>query len=69
MTADRIVVAFVIAAAAFAMGLQTSKPEPVICPDKAPGEQLISITINGPMTICTYATPIYGRALRKATRS
>jgi len=63
--ADRIVVAFVIACAAYAMGLQTgaTNPEPVICPDKAPGEQLISITINGPTTICTYASP-YGRSLR-----
>lgn len=65
--ADRIIVAFVIACAAYAMGLQTgaTNPEPVICPDKALGEQLISITINGPMTICTYA-PSYGRATRRA---
>lgn len=64
--ADRIVVAFVIAAAAYAMGLQTgtTNPAPVICPDKAPGEQLISITISGPITVCTYAAPI-GRSLRK----
>lgn len=63
MIADRIVVGATIAAAAFAMGLQTSKPEPVICPDKAPNEQLVSITINGPTTICTYSTS-YGKALR-----
>lgn len=63
MIADRIVVGATIAAAAFAMGLQTSKPEPVICPDKAPNEQLVSITINGPTTICSYANA-YGRAIR-----
>ncbi len=65
MTADRIVVIATVAAAAFALGIQKSEPAPVICPDKAPGETLISITINGPTTICTYASP-YGRALRKA---
>ena len=50
----------------FALGLEIgSEAKPVICPDKAPGEQLVSITINGPMTICTYA-PSYGRATRRA---
>lgn len=51
----------------FALGLEIgSEAKPVICPDKAPHEKLVSITINGPMTICTYAAPIYGRSLRKA---
>ncbi len=71
MTADRIVVLATIAAAAFAIGMDYGTSQPVICPDKAPGEQLVSITINGPLTVCTYAAPIYGRSLksRKATRS
>ena len=65
MTADRIVVLATIAAAAFAIGMDYGTSQPVICPDKAPGEQLISITISGPITVCTYAAPI-GRSLRKA---
>lgn len=69
MIADRIVVGATIAAAAFAIGLDYGKSAPVICPDKAPHEQLVSITITGQTTICTYASPIYGRSLRKATRS
>jgi hypothetical protein len=67
--ADRIVVLFTVAAAAFAIGMNYGTSKPVICPDKAPGEQLVSITIAGQTTICTYASPIYGRSLRKATRS
>lgn len=67
--ADRIVVAVTIAAAAFALGMDYGTSKPVVCPDKAPHEQLVSITITGQTTICTYASPIYGRALRKAARS
>lgn len=65
MIADRIVVGATIAASAFAIGMDygTTNPPPVICPDKAPHEQLVSITINGPTTICTYSTS-YGKALR-----
>lgn len=65
MIADRIVVLATVAAAAFAIGLDYGTSKPVICPDKAPTEQLVSITINGPVTICTYANG-YGRALRSA---
>jgi len=63
MTADRIAVSVTIACAAFAIGMDYGTSKPVICPDKAPGEQLISITINGPTTICAYANA-YGRAIR-----
>lgn len=65
MNADRIVVLATVAAAAFAIGLGYGQSAPVVCPDKAPGEQLVSITLNGPVTVCTYASP-YGHALRKA---
>jgi hypothetical protein len=67
MTTDAKVFAGCCVIAIFALGLEIgSEAKPVICPDKAPHEQLVSITINGPMTICTYAAPIYGRSLRKA---
>ena len=67
MTTDAKVFAACCVIGIFALGLEIgSEAKPIICPDKAPGEQLISITINGPMTICTYAAPIYGRSLRKA---
>ncbi len=67
MTADAKVFAGCCVIAIFALGLEIgSEAKPVICPDKAPHEQLVSITINGPTTICTYAAPIYGRSLRKA---
>lgn len=67
MSADAKVFAGCCVIGIFALGLEIgSEAKPVICPDKAPGEQLISITINGPMTICTYSAPIYGRSLRKA---
>ncbi len=67
MTIDAKVFAGCCVAAIFALGLEIgSEAKPVICPDKAPHEQLVSITINGPTTICTYAAPIYGRSLRKA---
>lgn len=65
MIADRIVVGAVIACAAFAAGMDYGKSATVICPDKAPGEQLVSITITGHTTICTYS-PSYGRSTRKA---
>lgn len=65
MTADRVVVLFTVAAAAFAIGMDYGTSKPVVCPDKAPHEQLVSITINGPITTCVYASG-YGRALRKA---
>jgi hypothetical protein len=67
MTTDAKVFAGCCVIAIFALGLEIgSEAKPVICPDKAPHEQLVSITINGPTTICTYAAPIYGRSLRKA---
>ena len=67
MTTDAKVFAGCCVIAIFALGIEIgSEAKPVICPDKAPNEQLVSITINGPMTICTYAAPIYGRSLRKA---
>ena len=67
MTTDAKVFAGCCVIGIFALGLEIgSEAKPVICPDKAPHEQLVSITINGPMTICTYAAPIYGRPLRKA---
>lgn len=61
--ADRIVVGVTIACAAFAIGMDYGTSKPIVCPDKAPHEQLVSITINGPTTICTYSTS-YGKALR-----
>lgn len=67
MTADRLIVATTIAAASFALGMDYGTSKPVVCPDKSPNEQLVSITINGPTTICTYASQI-GRATRKAVR-
>ena len=67
MTIDAKVFAGCCVIGIFALGLEIgSESKPVICPDKAPHEQLVSITINGPTTICTYAAPIYGRSLRKA---
>ncbi len=70
MTIDAKVFAGCCVIAIFALGLEIgSEAKPVICPDKAPSEQLVSITVTGSITVCTYATPIYGRALRKATRS
>ena len=67
MTTDAKVFAGCCVIAIFALGLEIgSEAKPVICPDKAPHEQLVSSTINGPTTICTYAAPIYGRSLRKA---
>ena len=67
MTTDAKVFAGCCVIAIFALGIEIgSEAKPVICPDKAPHEQLVSITINGPTTICTYAAPIYGRSLRKA---
>lgn len=65
MNADRIVVLATVAAAAFVIGLGYGQSAPVVCPDNAPGEQLVSITLNGPVTICTYSTS-YGKALRRA---
>lgn len=63
MTADRLIVATTIAAASFALGMDYGTSQPVICPESA-GEQLVSITINGPTTICTYSVPV-GRATRR----
>ncbi len=66
MTIDAKVFAGCCVIGIFALGLEIgSEAKPVICPDEAPHEQLVSITINGPMTICTYAAP-YGRATRRA---
>ena len=65
MTTDAKIFTNYCVAAIFALGLEIgSEAKPIICPDKAPGEQLISITISGPITVCTYAAPI-GRSLRK----
>lgn len=65
MIADRIVVIATVACAAFAIGMDYGTSKPVVCPDKAPHEQLVSITINGPVTVCTYSNS-YGKGLRRA---
>jgi len=65
MTIDAKVFLGCCVIAIFALGIEIgSESKLVICPDKAPGEQLISITISGPITVCTYAAPI-GRSIRK----
>jgi hypothetical protein len=65
MTTDAKVFLGCCVVAIFALGLEIgSEAKPVICPDKGPHEQLVSITISGQITVCTYAAPI-GRSLRK----
>lgn len=61
---DRAVVIATIAACAFVLGLDYGKSAPVICP-ASDGEQLVSITISGTTTICTYISNIQGRAVRR----
>jgi len=66
MTADAKVFAGCCVIGIFALGLEIgSEAKPIICPDKAPHEQLVSITVTGSITVCTYSNS-FGRSTRRA---